>query len=216
VEGRGGTAPGTIATVGRIQRVSRMVVPGHLDRISWVLKNRIDSDTYLAALTLSRTSRNANSRALAVSRSTAASCRLRISVLTAGLLGGIGRAIVLGRFCAEGSRTSFMTPVECQVRELRRVPNPPLGVKFKGVLVIVGDSCFKTDAGVATEAGGVSTLPCLSAEDILPFFRLVMPPLSLRMASTSWTPSGFLGLSGLMYWSRWRPSEEEVKDWWQN
>ena len=44
---------------------------------------------------------------------------------------------------------------------------------------------------------------------------LVTPPLTLLISSMSWTPSGALGFLSLMYRSRCRPRDEEVKAWWQ-
>lgn len=43
-----------------------------------------------------------------------------------------------------------------------------------------------------------------------------MPLRIFLISSTLCIPSGGFGFFGLMYKSRCRPREEDVKDWWQN
>ena len=52
--------------------------------------------------------------------------------------------------------------------------------------------------------------PSLFADDVRAWRRVTLP-LSLRISSTSWTSSGGFGFFSLMYRSKCRPKEEDVK-----
>lgn len=60
-------------------------------------------------------------------------------------------------------------------------------------------------------AAGVDDCPLLLPPNDPLACRLVMLPRSLRIASTSCTPSGAFGFLSLIYRSRCRPREDEVK-----
>ncbi len=191
---------------------------------------------YVAALIEPRSSRRANSAARALSSASiifcfcsnvdfASTCRLT-DLLGSILLGESPEASPYSPFRGTGG-ISLMTPVDCHVAALRNIFTPPLvpssdtsigsvrtfGLiksrppgEFSGLLLPL-----RLPLAPGVPAG---VLPSLLFNE----FRgclLVMPPRILRISSTSWIPSGGLGFFSLMYRSRWRPNEDEVKGCWQ-
>ncbi len=85
-----------------------------------------------------------------------------------------------------------------------------------GIWVGLGVSGFETVRVFLLEIRGVPVGVPLNSR-LAPMeprgCRLVIPPRSFRISSTSWIPSGSFGFFGLIYRSRCRPREEEVKAW---
>jgi hypothetical protein len=116
----------------------------------------------------------------------------------------------------------LITPVDCQLGAFTKTPVPLPSLAntgdTAGVLSFVRPALlasFSSRLGLLIPSG-VSTLPSLRDEPPFMLFLgclRVMPPRSFLISSTLCTPSAGFGFFGLIYRSRWRPSEEEVKAW---
>jgi hypothetical protein len=174
----------------------------------WMSKVKGEAGTeacLVAARRESRTSRRASSRARAVSEEVveevvdwgsgwAKVLKLRFLRLVPGEAEEV--VGVLGRWWEWEwvLRTvgSVMTPVDCQLRLLRRPWMPPGGTAFSSswMLALVWEAKTGWDWATGEVREEVSLWWSLSFL-LLRAVRRVIPPRSLRISSTLWMPSGF-------------------------
>ena len=162
--------------------------------------------THFAAFTLASTSCKANSAARARSRSSSAFCLWMISSLTDTLLEGL-----LPKSDSSSRDTggrSLITPVDCQFGLFKTV----LTGALSDIWTLAYPPCVEGERwsrkGVCFELEGVE--PSLFPADARACRRVTLP-LIFRISSTLCRSSGGFAFLSLMYRSRWRPRDDDVK-----
>ncbi len=113
---------------------------------------------------------------------------------------------------------SLITPVASQRNLIGYLlATAAAALAARGDLVAEDSASPEDDAGLCcVSVAAVPTEAEVARRAAAPLgWRRVMFCRSLRMASTSCTPSGALGFLARMYRSRWRPRDDDVKAWWQ-